>query len=245
MHNLKYLVTGTGRCGTVFMAKLLTSIGIPCGHESIFNHENEEAVLSKLFDPLLRRNSDCSTYDMFKNPGRKLEDWSHENTIAESSYLAVPFLFHPEIRDIPLIHVTRHPLDVVSSFVKDLNYFSNTIPNKSNPYNCKGWEDKIYKFCQELPFIESPLDRACWFYLKWTNEIDKASFYRSNIRINIENTSYNKLFEFLGVSPSDNLFSDTTANNNKKRTRNFELKDISNNMIKMLLKEKMLNYNYK
>lgn len=34
---MKYIITGTGRCGTNFMAKLLISVGIPCGRESVFN----------------------------------------------------------------------------------------------------------------------------------------------------------------------------------------------------------------
>jgi len=34
---MKYIVTGTGRCGTNFLARLLTSAGVPCGRESVFN----------------------------------------------------------------------------------------------------------------------------------------------------------------------------------------------------------------
>lgn len=30
------LVTGTGRCGTGYTAKLLTAAGVPCGHEEVF-----------------------------------------------------------------------------------------------------------------------------------------------------------------------------------------------------------------
>ena len=42
---LDFLVTGTGRCGTVYMAELLTSLGIPCGHESLFQMpENSKEV---------------------------------------------------------------------------------------------------------------------------------------------------------------------------------------------------------
>lgn len=33
---LKYVVTGAGRSGTGYMSKLLTSVGIPCGHEQVF-----------------------------------------------------------------------------------------------------------------------------------------------------------------------------------------------------------------
>ena len=33
---IEYLIIGTGRSGTGFMAHLLTNFGIRCGHESIF-----------------------------------------------------------------------------------------------------------------------------------------------------------------------------------------------------------------
>ena len=47
--NLKYLVTGTGRCGTVYMARILTSIGIPCGHETIFDYRGTRGARKRLF----------------------------------------------------------------------------------------------------------------------------------------------------------------------------------------------------
>lgn len=34
--SLEVIVTGTGRCGTNYMANVLTSAGIPCGRESVF-----------------------------------------------------------------------------------------------------------------------------------------------------------------------------------------------------------------
>ena len=33
---MEFLVIGTGRSGTGYMSKLLTSNGKPCGHESIY-----------------------------------------------------------------------------------------------------------------------------------------------------------------------------------------------------------------
>ena len=45
MIDLEYLVTGTGRCGTVNLAMTLTSVGVPCSHERFFNGNSlEEAV---------------------------------------------------------------------------------------------------------------------------------------------------------------------------------------------------------
>lgn len=31
------MVTGSGRCGTTWMARALTRVGLPCGHEDVFN----------------------------------------------------------------------------------------------------------------------------------------------------------------------------------------------------------------
>lgn len=33
----RFVVTGSGRCGTKYMSRLLTSAGAPCGHEQVFN----------------------------------------------------------------------------------------------------------------------------------------------------------------------------------------------------------------
>lgn len=33
---IRLLITGTGRCGTMYMARLLTASGVPCGHEDVY-----------------------------------------------------------------------------------------------------------------------------------------------------------------------------------------------------------------
>lgn len=37
---LKFIVAGTGRCGTAYIAQVLTRIGIPCGHEWVYAPEH-------------------------------------------------------------------------------------------------------------------------------------------------------------------------------------------------------------
>lgn len=34
----RFVVTGSGRCGTWWTSRLLTAAGLPCGHEKVFNH---------------------------------------------------------------------------------------------------------------------------------------------------------------------------------------------------------------
>lgn len=38
----RFVVTGTGRCGTGYMAKLLTAMGVPCGHEMVYKPDGPE-----------------------------------------------------------------------------------------------------------------------------------------------------------------------------------------------------------
>lgn len=33
----RFVVTGSGRCGTTWMSRALTRVGVPCGHEEVFN----------------------------------------------------------------------------------------------------------------------------------------------------------------------------------------------------------------
>jgi hypothetical protein len=247
MNHLKFLVTGTGRCGTVFMAKLLTSLGINCGHESVFTYENEKAIIEKLVTPKLRTISNCSTINLLEDESlRTPKNWiDPQKTIAESSYLAVPHLFHPHVANIPIIHVVRNPLDVISSYTMDFQYFNDKVPNKENPYNELGWENKIYDFCPELSHINNVFERACWFYVKWTDEIEKACLTRSHLFLNLERLDYEKLFTFLDIkNKPKEIFSDKTANSNKKRQTNIELTTIPNGLIKKLFSNKMIKYGY-
>lgn len=46
MSNLKYVITGTGRCGTRFAAKSFSSAGVRCGHEQVFRFRRVRAAPS-------------------------------------------------------------------------------------------------------------------------------------------------------------------------------------------------------
>jgi hypothetical protein len=89
--SIQFVVVGTGRCGTGFVSKCLSSVGIPCGHEEVFQpHDNIEQRLSS----------------------SKLR--------AESSWLAAPHLTNRLLRDTKIIHVVREPLKTISSLVSAL-----------------------------------------------------------------------------------------------------------------------------
>lgn len=88
---LKYLITGTGRCGTGYVSNVLASAGVPCGHEAIFSHDGLEAAQRALAE--------------------------HPELAAESSWLAAPFLPNPILNGVTVIHLVRHPVKTIESIV--------------------------------------------------------------------------------------------------------------------------------
>lgn len=235
--NLKYLITGTGRCGTVFMARLMTSLGIPCGHECIFN--NDKNYLERLQNPSLRKTSFCSSNDL--KTESPIDSWlGDEQIIAESSYFMTPFLDTKELAKIPLIHVVRNPFEVVSSFVKDFGYF-----NPNTKLENDDWQSRIYDFLPELNRIHDQVDRGFYFYIKWNEAIEKQSYFRPYIRCKIETILDNEVFfKFINKEKKDTVFTNNKINSLKNRTENFTIKDIKVDSIKRKIVEISRKYKY-
>jgi hypothetical protein len=233
---LKYIVTGTGRSGTVFMARVLTDLGVPCGHESIFNHDAEVVVMRRFhgFDP--PTISICSDNSGWLNLN---------NIIADSSYMAMPYLDHEDINEVPVIHVVRNPLAVISSFVKDLSYFNNV---KDNPFNKGNWEEWIYKIVPEINLGRDPVERACIYYVLWNSEIeDKCSGAsaacknRPYFRLKAEEPFKDEFFEFIGMARQPVTFINKRINSMKKRTEDFTLDDIPDGGVRFNVKVEFIN----
>lgn len=157
-NRLPFIVVGTGRCGTVSCAKLLTDVGIPCGHEKIFgpygisNQSNSEVSMQ------------CGLKDV-------------KSIMADSSYMAVPFLKHDILIDAIIIHVVRNPIDVILSFHNKLQYWRND--------NLNIWEKFISNHIPEIFDYETPLERNCYYVIKW-NKLIEEHVKEKYIRIRIE-----------------------------------------------------------
>lgn len=230
--NLKFIITGTGRCGTVFAARFLTSLGVPCGHESIFDYRNT-GVKERILNPNKRFISECSTNDFIDGIRQLLPEWVvPSETQAESSYMAAPYLNMQEIADVPLIHVYRNPIKVVSSFIFTLNYFSNTTP--ADP-----WEVKIYETLPALYDIDTQIERACYYYCKWNDLIENYSNSRPYLKINIENINSDVFFDFVGLKPTGPLFDNKKVNQIILDKTYLKLSDIPVGYIKDIFVEKV------
>lgn len=79
----RFAVTGTGRCGTGYIAAVLRRCGVKCGHENWWTAD----------------------------PKRVQDDLD-----GDSSWLALPAVEAGEWSG-PVVHVVRHPVSVVRSFV--------------------------------------------------------------------------------------------------------------------------------
>lgn len=90
----KFLITGTGRCGSGYIARVLTGAGIPTGHEEVFNPITLKAL----------------------EQGQSEDLWWPDKRPGESSWLAAPYL---PVYDSPLptVHLVRNPIDVLDSLV--------------------------------------------------------------------------------------------------------------------------------
>lgn len=85
-----FLVTGCARSGTGYIATVLTSLGVPCGHERVF----------------------CPSH----LDGRDELVWPDELP-GESSWLAAPYLANlPD--DLPVLHQVREPVAFLRSKVR-------------------------------------------------------------------------------------------------------------------------------
>lgn len=219
---LKYIVTGTGRCGTVFVARLLTSLGITCGHESIFDYLGLEEAIYRIYNNQAF-NSYASTHNLLNNTPHPT--WADLTKIqADSSYMAAPFLNHQILKDTKIIHVVRNPLEVISSFVLDFHFFTD---HKDIAH----YRKFVYNI---LPILETPateIERACLYYTLWNQMIEKTD--RTYLFLNIENQNRQSLYDFLEIAQiPENIFDDSKINSNKRRTNQLTLKDIPDGEIK-------------
>jgi len=217
---LRFLITGVGRCGTVFMARLLTHLGVPCGHETIFDWRGLEIAKKRLAGEENLQLSYCSTMKLIgKDTWTPIPVWLEDiNQIeAESSYLAAPFLSEDILANTTVIHVVRNPLRVVNSFCNHIVYFQSHKPNNS-------FEQFIYTNLPALREKMPPYDRACLFYVRW-NEMIKASVFHR-----IEDDPQ-KVIDVLGLHGP--ILADKTINSMKKKgVKTFALQDIQSDQIR-------------
>ena len=232
---LEYLVTGTGRCGTVYMARLLTSLGIMCGHEAIFNHDGILKANLRLKGKLPVKTSHVSSVNMLDNS--PVESWYDQSKVcAESSYLAAPFLNTKLLKDTKIIHVVRNPLDVLGSHIFDVRFFEDDL---NDPY-----QDFVFTVMPELFSISSTIERGCYYYTNWNRMIEEKHFGEYMLH-KVEKNCTKELVEFLNIKDIDHSKCLATKLNSWNRGRkNLSLNDIPEGKIKNEFIKLGIEYGY-
>jgi hypothetical protein len=231
MRQLQYVVTGTGRSGTVYLANLLTKCGLPCGHECIFTPWGLEEALARLQGRSAVQVSAMSVEscgDWFQGAG---------DVVADSSYMAAPFLDPAVLRDARIIHVVRHPMDVINSFVIGLNYFQQWIPPDA-------WHWFIYTHVPELRLDYHPLERAALYYIRWNRMIEARSAGKPYFFCQVEDIT-RQFFDYLGRRCDDeNLLAARKVNGRMDGKPAYAFEDIPSAPIRRELADLAERYGY-
>jgi hypothetical protein len=231
MKRLQYVVTGTGRSGTVYLANLLTKCGLPCGHESIFTPWGLDEALARLAGKSAVNVSSISV--------ESCGDWfdGSRDLVADSSYMAAPFLDHAVLQDAHVLHVVRHPMDVINSFVIGLNYFQAWIP--PDP-----WHTLIYTHVPELRLDYHPLERAALYYVRWNQMIERRAAGRPYFFCQLE-TVPGQLLAYLGRRCEDeSLLAARRVNSRMGGKPEYTFEDIPAGSIRRELRDLSERYGY-
>lgn len=194
---LEYLITGTGRCGTVSLYVLLNQSGIKTSHELLFNPQQLPVEHGNEYQTLKERLSNTEYR-------------------AESCFLAVPYLgtdlLPPSIK---LVHLTRDPLLTIKSFM-ELGFFNchldtlsltGKLKNKLSRYKLITKETKHDQFVEYIQrhaphifnFNRDEVTIYMKYYVVWNQMIlDKANAYPKHYLHKIEEPT-DKLCEFLEI----------------------------------------------
>lgn len=156
LHELSFVVTGTGRSGTGWAAEVLTRLGHPCGHESYFDmHPEPKRQATPRFP---------------SKAGAQSGPLEGDSAFAAGAYLArLP-------RDTAILHLLRDPLDVLNSWVGThfLAYACDCHP--AAPFHHLNGKYARWMMMQLPSLAEVPLDdevgRTVRWITGWTRKIN-------------------------------------------------------------------------
>jgi len=236
------IVTGTGRSGTNFIARYLTSLGKMCGHESIFGPEGIEDAIEKIKGTKKIQTSKVSQNNTLRDEignikVSQIDEWfAPERQSGDSSYMAAPFLDHDLFKECKIVHIYRDPIKVVSSTVIDAEFFSD--PEQLPYYNF------VRRHLPEIDEYQNILDKAMCYYLGWNNMIEMKCKNKSFIRLRIED-QLPILLDFLLLEDNDASHKDKTTNSWHKRKKDISFWDLPSGKLRDNFAKFMTDRGYK
>ena len=187
---LFFVAAGTGGCGTGYVAHLLSSAGITCGHEAIFG----------FYGPRMQQPI-----------GPEYFQW--ETVPADSSWMASFHLEHPILSEVTVIHIVRAPLANIGSWrailggSADQGIVSNY--NLVKPEICEKYNYNL-KCPASLPLYDAIALR----YLMTNDQIALSQATHRYIRYRVEDRT--KLLDLLGIPVPKNVFDNNKYNSHRR-----------------------------
>lgn len=181
MNGLDFIVTGTGRCGTVSVAKHLSSIGLMCGHETVF-HADSLQLAKWRWNHRRLQPSVVSTHELENQTWKETCRWFDPNKmIGDCSLMAAPFLSDPELATTRKVLLVRNLKKVVLSFIEKLNYFShNDVGHSSHTENNKVIQRFLTSHLRKIDDYDDQFHRTVEYVVGWIemilNQIDQELF---------------------------------------------------------------------
>jgi len=212
MRKIDVIATGTGRCGTGMVARLLTTAGIETGHEDVFSYWGYLASLERLKVRLRVRG--------------------------ESSWLAAPWLYTAPLAEAFVIHLIRHPKQVMESWIRE--------PTHLSPIYWHFFEKRF----PEVAEYEYPLDRYAYRYVVWNHMIEYACEDRAHVRFDIARDPV-ELVEILHkqglldtVKPRDALYLNRKHNKHAQYQTVFHPNMLHDDGVRTMLQDIASDYGY-
>lgn len=213
------------------MARVLSSVGIPCGHEVFFDPLGIEGALERLGGG---SSLELSLTSRMKVYGQEKTEMITpyldilDDLQGESSYMAAPFLDHSALESADVIHVVRNPFNVIDSFVNSLAYFHTTKPtSKYGQRYEKFITDHIPETLQEM----QPYERAALYWMRWNEMIEAKSKGKRYILVRAEEGPL-PLLRWLGIPPGQQVFDDRSVNTYHRSVTMFTIDELPDSRLK-------------
>jgi len=182
-----FIVTGCGRSGTGFLANLLAANAVNCGHESVFKPDR--------FD-----NSEFA------------------RLAADSSWFAPLWIKDlPNPENVPVLHLTRKPEDVIQSFYRMRVFAESAWPHVfSNNYDPLVIAKRVMKFGslhQRIGYVNKirsaiaentevfdqvgEVGRCVRYWVEWNSLVESVASEHGcpYLRVRIEDLEYESVLE--------------------------------------------------
>lgn len=149
----RFVVAGCSRSGTTYMAKLLSELGLPCGHERIFNIWRVYGI-GDLTDPMTA---------FFETESKQ----------GDASFLSIPYLDQlPE--GTVVLHQVRNPLEVIRSHM-GIRFFADPyVPSMYLANEHPQIMDFFRTHAPQIVHANTEIERCMRYWYYWNRMAERT-----------------------------------------------------------------------